>query len=142
MRLPVDEPALKGRLQALERTRGSEEHARHLREPQRDAMRRQPSSVEDVQAVEEFGRELFEALLPSEVRSCYRSILARAREQGKGLRLRLRIESPELAALPWEFLYDEAEGDHVCLSRETPFIRYLELGRPPQASHLACNRSP
>ncbi len=45
--------------------------------------------------------------------------------------LRLRIEAPDLAALPWEFLYDENEGDFICLSNETPIVRYLELDRPP-----------
>ena len=52
--------------------------------------------------------------------------------QGKGLRIRLRVDAPQLAILPWEYLYDEAQGEYICLAKETPLIRYLELARPPQ----------
>ena len=82
------------------------------------------------------GRVLFEALFTSEVRSRYRSSLASAREQHKHLRLRLRVEAPELAVLPWEFLYDEERGDHITLLRETTLTRYLEMGEPVQALTL------
>ena len=88
------------------------------------------TGVSELKTAQEVGRTLFEALFTSEVRSCYRSSLAAAREQGKHLRLRLRVEAPELAVLPWEFLYDEIEGDHITLLRETPLTRYLEMGRP------------
>ena len=88
--------------------------------------------VSELKTAQEVGRVLFDALFTSEVRSCYRSSLAAAREQGKHLRLRLRVEAPELAVLPWEFLYDETEGDHITLLRETPLTRYLEMGRPAE----------
>ena len=88
--------------------------------------------VSELKTAQAVGRALFDALFASEVRSCYRSSLAAAREQGKHLRLRLRVEAPELAVLPWEFLYDETEGDHITLLRETPLTRYLEMGRPAQ----------
>jgi hypothetical protein len=86
----------------------------------------------ELKTAQRVGRVLFEALFTSEVLSRYRSSLDRAREQGKHLRLRLRVEAPQLAALPWEFLYDQAEGDHITLLRETPFTRYLEMGRSVQ----------
>ncbi|MCB0084971.1 MAG: CHAT domain-containing protein, partial [Caldilineaceae bacterium] len=75
------------------------------------------------------GQRLFDALIVGGVRDAYSSSLVRAREQGAGLRLRLRIEAPEVAALPWELLYDAQEGDHVCLLRETPLTRYIALSR-------------
>jgi hypothetical protein len=34
-----------------------------------------------------------------------------------------------VALLPWEFLYDPQEGDHVSLLRETPLTRYTALPR-------------
>jgi len=40
----------------------------------------------------------------------------RAQEQGRPLRLVLRIRPPELARLPWEFLYDAGQGDYLGLS--------------------------
>ncbi|MCB0060991.1 MAG: CHAT domain-containing protein, partial [Caldilineaceae bacterium] len=77
------------------------------------------------------GKQLFAALIVGGVRDAYSSSLLRAREQEAGLRLRLRIDeqAPEIATLPWEFLYDLQEGDHVCLLRETPLTRYIPLHR-------------
>ena len=47
-----------------------------------------------------------------------------------GIRLRLRIEAPEIAVLPWEFLY--LPGNDVFLSTwiRTPLVRYLDVDRP------------
>ncbi len=84
------------------------------------------------QAVQDFGVALFEALMTGEVRSRFDVSLREAVQQGSGLRLRLRIRPPELAALPWEFLYDPRQAEYLCLSRETPVVRYLELPRPVQ----------
>ena len=53
-----------------------------------------------------------------------------AANANQGLRLRLRIRPPELAVLPWEYLFDGRVGEYLCLSRNTPIIRYPEL---PQA---------
>ena len=44
------------------------------------------------------------------------------------MQVRLRIGSPELAALPWEFLYDPGRDDYLCLS--TSLVRYLEVLEP------------
>jgi len=83
------------------------------------------------QSVQSFGQALFDALLVGEVRSCYNVSQGKAREQGKGLRLKLRIQAPELAALPWEFMYDPRQGGHhLCLSRYTLLVRYLEVPQP------------
>ena len=89
------------------------------------------------QTVQDFGRNLFDALFIGELRSRYDVSLANAAEQGKGLRLKLRIKSPELAALPWEFLYNSRQAEYVCLSRNTPVVRYLELPQPIQPLTLA-----
>jgi hypothetical protein len=83
-------------------------------------------------SVQEFGGRLFDTFFDGEVRSCYDASQRLAAQQGKGLRLKLRIKSPRLAALPWEFLYDSREGDFICLSREKPLVRYLDLSRPVQ----------
>lgn len=82
------------------------------------------------QTVQDFGRSLFDALLPGEVRSCYEVALREAERQGKGLRLRLHIRPPHLAVLPWEFLYDARQGEYVCLSTHTPIVRYPDLPQP------------
>src|SRR5262249_45318245 len=38
----------------------------------------------------------------------------------------------DLAALPWEFLYDPRQGEYICLSLYTPLVRYLELPQSVQ----------
>ena len=60
-----------------------------------------------------------------------RSLLDRSRDKaGQGhqrLRIQLRIESPMVAALPWELLYDRRQEEFLCLSTRTPVVRYVEL---------------
>lgn len=81
------------------------------------------------QTVKDFGQKLFDTLLNNDLRSCYDVSLREAAQQGKGLRLKLRIKPPELAALPWEFLYDSHQADYINLSSNTPVVRYLELSQ-------------
>ena len=95
------------------------------------SQRRQMLSKEE-QAVQDFGRALFEALFIGDVRSSYEVSQLAASNRDKGLRVKLRILPPELAALPWEFLYDAKEREYVCLSSNTPLVRYVELPRSPQ----------
>ncbi len=121
MRLPFDEIQLESRLKdlkiALLRSGGA---------------RRRALSQEE-QTVVNFGRALFDALLAGEVRSLYDVSRSKADQTGQGLRLKLRIASPYLAALPWEFLYDGRRAEFVCLSAHTPVVRYIELPHLPRA---------
>lgn len=82
---------------------------------------------QEEQTVKDFGQKLFDTLLSGELRSFYDVSLREAEKQGKGLRLKLRIKPPELAALPWEFLYDSHQADYLSLSSNIPVVRYLEL---------------
>ncbi|MEZ4662219.1 MAG: CHAT domain-containing protein [Caldilineaceae bacterium] len=82
------------------------------------------------QTVQRFGAELFDLLLTGNIRNRYDVSLAQAQQQQRGLRLRLCCDAPALAALPWEFLYDARRGDPVCLSHDTPLVRYLRLAQP------------
>jgi hypothetical protein len=76
-----------------------------------------------------FGRELFAALFQGEVRDVYRSCLADARRQSRGLRVTLALTKvPELMDVPWEYLYDEP--DFLAVSVWTPVVRYLDVARP------------
>lgn len=83
----------------------------------------------DAVSVSEFGGALFGAVMSERIKGCYRTSRALATRSGKGLRVRLRIDDPALAALPWELLFDDEEGDFVSLSNATPIVRHLELGR-------------
>jgi tetratricopeptide (TPR) repeat protein len=82
------------------------------------------------QVVLEFGRTLFNSLFTGEVRSRYDVSQGEADRRGAGLRVKLRVQAPELAALPWEFLYDPREAEFICFSRNRPMVRYLDLPRP------------
>jgi WD40 repeat protein len=82
--------------------------------------------------VQKFGQVLFNALFNGEIGKRYAVSQLSASSQGHGLRLKLRILSPELAALPWEFLYDANGSEYMCLSSATPIVRYLELAQPPR----------
>jgi hypothetical protein len=64
----------------------------------------------DEQPVQEFGRQMFEFAFPPELRPHLLASYQHAAHQDTPLRVRLRIRPPELAALPWEFLYDPSEG--------------------------------
>ena len=118
MRFPADDRTLASVLANLHTALLDSDHQR----------RAAPSPGQ--RAVREFGQTLFDALFTGEVRSRYDVSQQQAANANVGLRLRLRIRPPELAVLPWEYLYDAREGDYLCLSRNTPIIRYPEL---PQA---------
>ncbi|MBX3059954.1 MAG: SUMF1/EgtB/PvdO family nonheme iron enzyme [Anaerolineae bacterium] len=90
--------------------------------------RRVPSQEE--QAVLAFGKSLFEFLMHGEIGRRYEVSYDRCQREEKGLRLKLRIQDPTLAALPWEFLYDQRFDQYLALSQRTPLLRYLELPRP------------
>ena len=85
----------------------------------------------EMKAARVFGVRLFEAVFDDEVRGRLRSSLNEANQRGVGLRIRLRLgDVPELADLPWEYLYDPTLDRFLSLSAETPVIRYLDLPQP------------
>ncbi len=118
MEFPFNERELENQLQALQYAliRSS-------------SKRRKIISPEE-QTVQNFGRALFDALFSKEVRSRYDVSQNIAFSQGRGLRIKLRIQSAELASLPWEFLYDKRLDKYICLSNNTPIVRYLDLSKP------------
>jgi hypothetical protein len=82
--------------------------------------------------LKDFGGKLYGAVFAGEVRDRLLSSLSLVRGQGVGLRLRLRLnDAPELAELPWEFLYDPRLNRFLAQSRRTPLVRYLDLPDPP-----------
>ena len=119
MHFPFDERELKDKLRDLEvallRSGGT----------------RRRFSTREEQAVQDFGKALFEALLIGKMRAHYEESLREARLQNKGLRLKLHVQPPELSALPWEFLYDP-KRDYLGLSSMTPLVRYMDAPQPAE----------
>ena len=115
MRFPFDQPTLTNRLQALQiallRSSGT---------------RRRISSPES-RTVQEFGQELWDALFSGDVLSRYEASRQEAKHQQSGMRIKFRCDDAELAALPWEYLFDPVRGDFVTLSTGSPLVRYIPL---------------
>lgn len=92
----------------------------------RQGMRRMESS--QMVAAKEFGQHLFQTVFDNDVRVCLQSSLAVAEQQGRGLRIRLRLsEAQDLLNLPWEYLYDASANRFLTLSIDSPIVRYLDL---------------
>jgi hypothetical protein len=79
---------------------------------------------------QDFGVALLDALLTGDIRSRFDVSRREALAQGKGIRVKLRIEAPELAALPWEFMFEPRTGDFLSLSREIAVVRYPVVAQP------------
>jgi hypothetical protein len=118
MRFPLDELALRDAHKDLQ-----------IALLRSSGVRRQ-SLAPEARTVQGFGQQLFDALLVGEVRALYDVSRREAGQKGMGVRLRLIIQAPELAALPWEYLFDARLGAYICLSRNTPVVRYLEVAQP------------
>ncbi|GAA1707914.1 hypothetical protein GCM10009809_00290 [Isoptericola hypogeus] len=84
--------------------------------------------TDEDRAVQKFGADLFDAVFHDALHLALVQSRDQAEAQGCGLRLRLRLtDCPELAELPWEFLYDRESAAYLALSEWTPVIRYLHL---------------
>ena len=81
----------------------------------------------DGASLEQIGSELFRTVFQGELLKAFPGCLAKA-QNGPGLRIRLRLNDvPQLAGLPWEYLYDAEGRGFLTLSGRTPVVRYLEL---------------
>lgn len=79
------------------------------------------AAEEPLQAV---GQQMFEALFTGPVYGAYRASLGAVQQQQKRLRVVLHLTVPELAALPWEALFDPETGAYLC--RTEPLVRYVD----------------
>jgi serine/threonine protein kinase len=119
LHFPFDQPELDSKLKSLQ-----------IALLRSGSLRRNDEAGPEVE-VQQFGRRLFEAVFNGDIRSRYQMSQHQAVQQGCGLRLKLRIQPPELAILPWEYLYDPQRSDFICLSRATPIVRYIDLPQAP-----------
>ena len=71
----------------------------------------------------EVGQRLFEALFSGPVYGAYRASLGAVQQGGGRLRVVLRLTAPELAALPWEALFDPEAQTYLC--RKEPLVRHV-----------------
>ncbi len=78
------------------------------------------------------GDQLFRTLFAGDVKAAFDKSLHLVAQRDRMLRLQLRIELPALADLlnlPWELLYNAELEEFLCLNRQTPFVRALNVPR-------------
>ncbi|MCX6613959.1 MAG: CHAT domain-containing protein [Acidobacteria bacterium] len=115
MQLPVSSEDWQSRLSIVADARGGSPKAGPV---QADAL--------GILFARSLGEDLFGALLSGDVLRCYEASLKKAKAEDKGLRIRLRMQAPELANLPWEYLMDSGQSA-LSLARHTPIVRQLDM---------------
>jgi hypothetical protein len=97
------------------------------------ALVKAPSSsvtTQPVLTLQEVGTRLFDAAFGGDVGKLFFRSLDAAEQAGKDLRLRLQFdEIPEVAELPWEYLYSRDLDRFLALSTRTPLVRYVALAQ-------------
>lgn len=84
----------------------------------------------DLPSVKKLGGSLYKSLFSGAVAERFRSSLAMAEMEGKGLRIRLNLSgAPTLINIPWELLFDADNNEYIGLSINTPIIRKLDLAK-------------
>lgn len=92
----------------------------------RSAGMRSVVSEADEKALE-FGTKLFETVFSGELETAFEKSL---KQIGPGNRLRIRLhlgDTPQLANLPWEYLYQSRRKRFLARSEYFPVVRYFDL---------------
>lgn len=80
-----------------------------------------------------FGAKLRQLLFPYQVWSLFNTLRQDVRNDGKGVRIRLRIDPPELSRLPWEYCYDDESRVFFAKDLNTPLVRYFQRPFTPES---------
>lgn len=92
------------------------------------------------EAVRRFGGRLFRTVFSGQIEAAFRTSLNETAARGESLRLRLRLKrAPELAGLPWEYLYDEDCEQFLALMPEISLVRHPEM---PKGVRLSAGEPP
>lgn len=86
------------------------------------------TGVKPEELLKQFGTRLFDAAFHGETLTGFRRSRDAAEREGKGLRVKLRLNDvPALGDLPWEYLYDATRQRFLALSKETPIVRFIDV---------------
>jgi len=96
-------------------------------------IRKHPKNVMD-DRVRAFGQTLFDTAVRnnSGIAGCFQRSIALSHKEGLPLMLRLS-NTPDLAELPWEYLFDGGRGNYLAHSTITPIVRFLDVPMPQRA---------
>lgn len=114
MTFPFDPATLEGHLKNLE-----------IAVRQSASSYRSGSTTQQM-TVPKLGEMLFKALFAGDVGELYRANSIFAETSSKGLRLKILVTTPDMAAVPWEYMYDPQRRNYVALFAHTPIVRYLD----------------
>jgi len=90
-----------------------------------EKLRRLSAGLHDTR---ELGKKLYEAIFQNSIDTRFMQSLGLISKDNKNLRIRLRLDAPEISRLPWEYLYSDALGDEfVTLNRNISLTRYIPL---------------
>jgi hypothetical protein len=82
----------------------------------------------EVGAAKKFGERLYSSVFTGDVGAVLRSSLDEAWQKNSKLRVRLRLtDVPELADIPWEYLYNPSLNRFFALDDDTAIVRYLDV---------------
>ena len=82
----------------------------------------------EVGAAKRFGEKLYNSVFTGDVGAVLRSSLDEAWQRNSKLRVRLRLtDVPELADIPWEYLYNPSLNRFFALDDDTAIVRYLDV---------------
>lgn len=96
-----------------------------------EALNRLEECQTDMATLVHFGTELYQYLFSGEIETIFQQSFGHAlASKDTGLRIRLKIRPPEIAALPWEALFFPAKKCFMGCSMNSPLVRYLEIAGP------------
>lgn len=101
----------------------------------RACLSRLKSFATDEEFLRQFGFALYSALFPARMLSAWRKHRQKLGDEAH-LRLKLIIQPPEIASVPWELMCDE---DGIPFATSTPLVRFQEH---PESSRLLTVRPP
>ncbi|MBW4599876.1 MAG: CHAT domain-containing protein [Calothrix sp. FI2-JRJ7] len=85
------------------------------------------SNKTNTNLLKRLGNQLYQVLFPNQINARFHATMAGAASNNESVRLRLIFQSPELAALPWEFLYDEGTNAFLANNTQTVLSRYVDV---------------
>ncbi|HEU5217695.1 MAG TPA: CHAT domain-containing protein, partial [Gemmatimonadales bacterium] len=99
--------------------------------------RKMADNTADAGYVKDIGGRQYRFIFASAIqRLLDRCLGSTGEECGVRIRLQLASDNPEIAAIPWEFLFDDALGGFIASCEKTPVVRFIETNhamRPPEA---------
>ncbi|MGH7600814.1 MAG: CHAT domain-containing protein [bacterium] len=91
----------------------------------------------EVTRLKDFGANLFEALFQPDIRDHYDKSLGMAYAKNACLRIKLRIDAPDLACYPWEYMYDGKQTqEFLALHQTLSVTRFVAIPEPVPAVSL------